>query len=168
MWIPHQWYNLRLRSRDGYPLDNQVSVFIASVVGKINNPKMNLDSQGHSVELLLCLLQPTLKVTSALTENLAFSPARSALHYAINLFFHHWFDVHQERIRAHNPERTTPWYYWGLRHGGFTDQLIFRHILAHFFQRKRNLHHDYQHIRSTGYQKGKLNVIKMQKSFLGL
>ena len=66
---------------------NQVSVFIASVVGKIYDPKMNLDSQGHSIELLLCLLQPTLKVTSALTENLAFSPARSALHYAINLFF---------------------------------------------------------------------------------
>ena len=40
---------------------------------------------------------------------------------------------------AHNPERATPTL--GLRHGVFTDQFIFRHILGEFFSRKWNIHH---------------------------
>ena len=36
---------------------------------------------------------------------------------------------------AHNPDRATP--VLGLCHGVFTDQFIFRHILGHFFKRKR-------------------------------
>ena len=68
---------------------------------------------------------------------------------------------------AHNPERTTP--ILGLCHGVYTDRFIFRHILWHFFQRKWNVHHVYERIRSIRYQKGKRNVIKRQKlSFLGL
>ena len=64
-------------------------------------------------------------------------------------------------------ERATP--ILGLRHGVFTDQFIFRHILGHFFSRNYNLHHVYGRTRSIRYQKGKLNVIKRQKiSFLGL
>ena len=56
----------------------------------------------------------------------------------------------------------------GLCHGVFTEQFIFRLILGHFFPRKENLYHDYVCIRSIRYQKGKLNVIKRQKtSFLG-
>ena len=54
----------------------------------------------------------------------------------------------------------------GLRHGVFTDQFIFRHILGHFFARTQNLHHVSERIRSIRYQKGKLNVIKMQKNII--
>ena len=56
----------------------------------------------------------------------------------------------------HNPERAT--LILGLRHGVFTDQFIFRHILGHFFSQKSNLHHVYERIRSMRYQKGK-NII---------
>ena len=67
---------------------------------------------------------------------------------------------------AYNTERATP--ILGLCYGVFTDQLIFRHILGHFFPRKYN-HHVYERIRSIRYQKGKLNVIKRQIiSFLSL
>ena len=46
---------------------------------------------------------------------------------------------------------------------------IFRHILGHFFPRKWNLRHVYEHIRSIRYQQGKRNAVKRQKlSFLGL
>ena len=48
----------------------------------------------------------------------------------------------------------------------FTDQFIFRLILGYFFPRKENLYHDYVRIRSTRYQKGKLNVIKRQKNIV--
>ena len=57
----------------------------------------------------------------------------------------------------------------GLCYGVFTDQFIFRLILGQIFPRKENLYRDYVRIRSIRYQKGKLNVIKRQKtSILGL
>ena len=61
---------------------------------------------------------------------------------------------------AHNSERATPML--GLCHGAFADQFIFRHILGHLFPQKQNLHHTYERIGSTRYQKG------IKVSFLGL
>ena len=54
---------------------------------------------------------------------------------------------------AHNSEQATP--ILGLCHDAFTDQFTFRHILGPLFPQKQNLHHIYERIRSTRYQKGK-------------
>ena len=43
----------------------------------------------------------------------------------------------------------------GLRHGIFTDQFIFRHILGHFFPQKLSLHYVDERIPSIRYQKTK-------------
>ena len=61
---------------------------------------------------------------------------------------------------AHNSERATP--ILGLCHGPFPDQFIFRHILGHLFPQKQKLHHTYERIGSTRYQKG------IKALFLGL
>ena len=74
--------------------------------------------------------------------------------------FHAYFPL----TTPHNPERRT--LISDLCQGVFTDQFIFRHILGHVFLRKWNPHHVYEHIRSTRYQKGKLNVIKRQKNII--
>ena len=39
---------------------------------------------------------------------------------------------------------------------------MFRHISRALFPRKENLHHVYERIRSIGYQKRKLKVVKRQ------